>query len=231
VASTLRFPQGLTRTKATRWLLLALLTAAVVSPAVAQRSGPRFGFPGSGARGSFRGDRGFFLGDPFWYSDYPSGSLAYAAPSPTVIVVPSPSAAPEAKPEPKGEPLLIEWQGDHYARFGGTARSASVGSPDYAELAAGPAPRVRAADSTAPVKPAALPPAILVYRDGHREEVSDYAIVGGVMYARGDYYRDGYWTKTVQLSALDVPATMSANQQSSVKFVLPAGPNEVVTRP
>ena len=116
---------------------------------------------------------------------------------------------------------MIEWQGDHYARFGGAAKNGAV-SPDYADPGA-----------NAPIKAksAPLPPAILVYRDGHREQVFDYAIIGGVMYARGDYYRDGYWTKTVQISALDVPATMSANEASSVKFILPAGPNEVVTRP
>ncbi len=117
---------------------------------------------------------------------------------------------------------MIEWQGDHYARFGGPAKNGGAISPDYAD-----------AGANAPIKakPASLPPAVLVYRDGHREQVFDYAIVGGVMYARGDFYRDGYWTKTVKISALDVPATMSANEASSVKFVLPAGPNEVVTRP
>jgi hypothetical protein len=52
-----------------------------------------------------------------------------------------------------------------------------------------------------------------------------------VMYARGDYWRDGYWTKNIQLSALNISATLKTNQDHGVKFVLPAGPNEVVTRP
>ncbi len=208
VASTLLSPQVRRRINSiSRWLALISLALSTVPFSLAQRSGsPRF----SGGVGHFRGDRGVFLGDPFWYSDYPRQSLAYPSPSPTVVVVPSPAAAPEPRPETKSEPLMIEWQGDHYARFGGPAKNAN-----------------------APIKakPASLPPAVLVYRDGHREQVFDYAIVGGVMYARGNFYRDGYWTKTVKISALDVPATMSANEGSSVKFVLPAGPNEVVTRP
>lgn len=234
MASTLRFPQDLTRIKSmSKGLILALLASAVVLPCQAQRWGGGRGF-GPGGRAGFRGERGFFLGNPFWYADYPLGPLTYQAPSPTVVVIPSPAAnsASDTKPEPTSEPLLIEWQGDHYARFGGVARAAGTGSPDYAEPAAGtPMQTMKPASSGAPIKSATLPPAILIFRDGHREQVWDYAIVGGVMYARGDYWRDGYWTKTVQLSALDVPATMSANEASSVKFVLPAGPNEVVTRP
>ena len=188
---------------------------------VAQRGpGPRF----SGGIGHFRGERGLLSGYPLWYSDYPSQPLTYPSSSPTVIVVPSFAPAAESRPEAKSEPLMIEWQGDHYARYGGVSRP-NGNSPDYAEPAATHTKDPQASAS------AALPPAILVYRDGHREEVRDYAIVGGVMYARGDFYRDGYWTKTVQISALDVPATMSANDAGSVKFVLPAGPNEVVTRP
>jgi hypothetical protein len=61
--------------------------------------------------------------------------------------------------------------------------------------------------------------------------VSDYAIVGVVMYARGDYWQNGYWTKNIQLSALNVPATLKANQDNGVKFTLPSSPNEVITRP
>lgn len=217
VASTSLSRQALRRIRSISPGLGLLLLAIAVQPCVAQRWG--------GGRGGFGpGERGFFLGDPFWYSDYPLQPLTYPSPSPTVVVVPSPAAAPEPRPETKSEPLLIEWQGDHYARYGGATQSAGSLSPDYAESAAGK-------DAPISAKISALPPAILVYRDGHREEVRDYAIVGGVMYARGDYYRDGYWTKTVQISALDVPATMSANESNSVKFVLPAGPNEVVTRP
>jgi len=61
--------------------------------------------------------------------------------------------------------------------------------------------------------------------------VTDYAIVAGVIYARGDYWQNGYWTKQIRLSLLNIPATIQANQEQGVKFVLPSAPNEVVTRP
>jgi hypothetical protein len=72
---------------------------------------------------------------------------------------------------------------------------------------------------------------VLIYRDGHSEQVPEYAIVKGVIYTRGDYWRNGQWTKTIQMLALNIPATIQANQKQGVRFVLPAGPNEVVTRP
>ena len=73
-----------------------------------------------------------------------------------------------------------------------------------------------------------LPPAVLVYRDGHREEIPDYAIADGVIYVRGNNWQNGYWTKRIPLSALDAPATMQANQQRGVKFMLPSAPNVVI---
>ena len=52
-----------------------------------------------------------------------------------------------------------------------------------------------------------------------------------MLYARGDYYTDGYWNKKIDLATLSVAETMQANANRSVKFVLPSSPNEVVTRP
>ena len=76
-----------------------------------------------------------------------------------------------------------------------------------------------------------LPPALLLFRDGHSEEVRDYTIADGILYARGDYYTDGYWNKKIALSTLNVPQTLEANSKRNVKFVLPSSPNEVITRP
>jgi hypothetical protein len=213
-----------------RWLTSGLLLAAFIPAAAAQgRGGFGFGgfhngFPGHPGRGFGRGL--VFFGDPFLETDYAS---PYQTPSPPVVIV-QPTAAVATPAEPKTEPLLIEWQGDRYVRFSGHQESAASVPLDYSQ-----APESRAANnatySPAQSSRAELPPAVLVYRDGHREAVSDYVIAGGNLYARGDYYRDGFWTKTVQLSALDIPATMRANSLSGVRFVLPSGPNEVVTRP
>jgi len=128
------------------------------------------------------------------------------------------------QPERPTEPLLIEWQGDRFVRYGG-AQGAVAQSPDYAEVASVTKGGTSFANSRE------LPPAVLVYRDGHREEVSDYVITRGVLYPRKDYSQDGSSTRNVQLSALDLPATFRANQDSGVRFVLPERLNDVVTRP
>ena len=212
------------------WLISALLAAALVPCAVAQRGGG--GFRGFGRGSGFAGhhSRGFgrnaaFFGDPFLYADYPSESLASEMPSPPVFVMQPADAAPE----PKREPLLIEWQGDRYVRFG------SDGQNDRADAEPVESATMRSAQilgGSAP-SPVAheLPPAVLIFRDGHQEQVEDYVIASGILYARGNYWQSGSWRKDIQLSALDIPATLRANQDHGVKFVLPAGPNEVVTRP
>ena len=76
-----------------------------------------------------------------------------------------------------------------------------------------------------------LTPAVLVFRDGHSEEVRDYAIADGTLYVRGDYYTDGYWNKKIELSSLNLSQTLQANLDRHVKFILPSSPNEIVTRP
>jgi len=215
-----------------KWLTIALLFAALAPGAPAQMRGG-FG-PGGGFRngGGFAGHHGLGLGrgwawygDPLFYADY-APQPVYAAPSPSVVIVqPTAAAAP---PEPKPEPLMIEWQGDRYVRSGG--RHESSANPDYSEAPDVNRSSVRSSSATQ-TSQFELPPAVLVYRDGHLEEVSDYVIANGNLYARGNYWHDGFWTKTVQLSALDIPTTVRANSDSGVKFVLPSGPNEVVTRP
>ena len=74
-------------------------------------------------------------------------------------------------------------------------------------------------------------PAVLIYRDGHSEEVSTYSIIGSAIYTKSDYYASGNWTRTIQIVDLDVAATLKQNQQRGVKFDLPSGPDEVMIRP
>ncbi len=73
-----------------------------------------------------------------------------------------------------------------------------------------------------------LPNTVLVFRDGHKEEVNKYVIEGNSVYASTDYWSTGSWTKKIPLSELNVPATLKLNQERGVKFKLPSGPNEVV---
>jgi hypothetical protein len=58
-------------------------------------------------------------------------------------------------------------------------------------------------------------PTILVFRDGHKQEVSNYAIMGQVVYVFDDH------TKKIALAELDVPATVKANDDRGLEFKLP----------
>jgi len=80
-------------------------------------------------------------------------------------------------------------------------------------------------------EPRELPPAVLVFRDGRQEELSNYTIMSGMIYSKSDYWATGAWTKKIQIADLDVPATLKLNQEHGLNFVLPSGPNEVVMRP
>jgi hypothetical protein len=210
-----------------KWLISALLAFSIAPCAVAQMHGGGFG---RGVGFSGRSGRGFgrsavFFGSPFLYSDYSSGPPVAEVPRQPVFFLQQPSAA--AAPEPKREPVLIELQGDRYVRFSGDA-------PDHSpDDSATRSAHVLGGSSSGPVTIAVheLPPAVLVFRDGHQEQVRDYIIASGTLYARGDYWQSGSWRKDIQLSQLDIPATLIANQNHGVKFILPSGPNEVVTRP
>jgi len=233
-----------------RRLSIALLAVAVSVPLSTAQMRGGMGRPGFVARTGFaRGvtggiglhhqtrpfTRGIFLGSPFLYSDY-DASAPYIVESevesapPQVVVVQSVSAEDSPRQTRPG-PLLIEWQGDRYVRFGGAEETEDRGTsahPDYAEPTITKPPMSAKQKERTESQAGELSPAVLVYRDGHREEIPDYAIADGVIYVRGNYWQNGYWTKRIPLSALDPPATIHANGQRGVKFLLPSAPNEVI---
>jgi hypothetical protein len=145
------------------------------------------------------------------------------------------------------QPLMLELQNGQYIRM--NANAAEVDDAHDLTAATGKTPNKNAqpaklvrnhssspADSSpapdlAASRPRELPPATLIFRDGHSEEVRDYTIADGILYARGDYYSDGYWNKKIGLTALNIPETLQANAARNVNFVLPSSPNEVITRP
>jgi hypothetical protein len=133
------------------------------------------------------------------------------------------------------EPLMIELQNGHYvqvntAAVGGEAQpfraspneAAAEDSRDATQPHAGPMIAARTTNDLAPVT--------LIFRDGHTEQVRDYTIADGTLYARGDFYTDGYWNKQIDLSSLNLPQTLQANAEHGVNFVLPSSPNEVIAR-
>lgn len=171
-------------------------------------------------------------GFPLWWDGWDDGYQSNGTPQ-VVVVQGAQSAAQEPgmhweDAAKSSAPLLIELQGDRYVRISGqTAAQESTGSTSEQ-------PRTLAEMNAAEQVPAqrtALPPTVFVFRDGHREESSDYSIISGTIYAQGNYWVDGSWTKKIPVSQLDIAATLEANQERGVHFVLPSGPNEVVTRP
>ena len=128
---------------------------------------------------------------------------------------------------------MIELQNGRYVRLSSSAANGEVlPQSSQAQPAKLTRPSFNRPDASNSLpQTAALTPAVLVFRDGHTEEVRDYAIANGMLYARGDYYTDGYWNKKIDLAALNIPETLQTNATRNVKFVLPASPNEVITRP
>jgi hypothetical protein len=180
----------------------------------------------------------FFNPDDIYSTGYPVAS------EPPVILLQAARAMANAREypgrphdenaPPKPQPLVVELQNGRYVRVNSTpangevltAKPASNEAQDAKAMThSSPAPAITASPTHD------LPPAVLVFRDGHSEEVRDYTIADGILYARGDYYIDGYWNKKIELSTLSVAETVQANTTRNVKFILPASPNEVITRP
>jgi hypothetical protein len=65
---------------------------------------------------------------------------------------------------------------------------------------------------------AILPDTMLVFRDQHKQEVRNYAIVGQTL-----WNFSAQRTEKIPLSDLDLPATTKANEERGVTFRVPAG--------
>ena len=219
--------------------IVGLGMAALAPGAAAQRHGPGGYPPNQGVNISFRGRpqraaiprSSLWLGSPYWYADYTPQPPAGIEPQvPQVVVVQAPPA--EAQPDAKlPEPLMIELEGEHYVRFqGAEATQRRIADAQGPSTGAMPSSSRR---EMASVKPEgeALSPVVLIYRDGRRASVREYTIVDDTLYASGDYWVDGYWQKKIQVSSLNIPATIKTNQEHGVNFVLPSSSDEVITRP
>jgi hypothetical protein len=214
--------------------LLAIVFAAAPS-ASAQRMFSRS--PRLAANDNRRGyaRSSFFplaFSDPF-YSDYLSSTGYPVASQPPVIILeapPPPASVPDGSSWPSQspiQPLMIELQGDRYVQVGGNDPTEEMTEA----IPNAPSRQSRSSNSATPAATNDLAPAVLVFRDGHREEVSDYTIADGVLYTNDDYYTNGSWNRKIALSSLNLPETLQSNQARGVKFQLPTAPNEVIIRP
>ncbi len=66
----------------------------------------------------------------------------------------------------------------------------------------------------------AAPATVLVFRDEHKQEIHNYAIVGQTLWNFNPQH-----TQKIPLSDLDLPATTKANDERGVSFHVP-GANE-----
>jgi hypothetical protein len=230
--------------------LVLVATLALAAPcAIAQRSSGSHFSPSGFTHAGFGHNR-YARGTPHSFFDalgifsdpYLSDALAQAYPAsgqqPDFMMqnAPSPVSMPEQF-SPPAQPLLIELRGDTYVRLSGPegipSETLRTGDARGKEIPPRPdSTRDSPRETTnANLTAANLAPVILVFRDGHRDQISDYTIADGILYTRGNYYTDGSWSKKIELSSLDLPETMKLNQSSTAQFRLPTAPNEIITRP
>jgi hypothetical protein len=164
------------------------------------------------ARHAFNPAYGYY-GTPYFYSDYYEPSeFEYQPPEPS-----PPPIQVQVKTEPLPDPVLLELHGGRWVKvtnFGDSSdRALTSGTPAESQTIA------------------ELPPALLVYRDGHTEELSSYSIIGGSIYTKSNYWTTGYWTRSIAIADLDLPATLKQNHDRGLDFQLPSSPDEITLRP
>jgi hypothetical protein len=163
------------------------------------------------------------------YNDYDSGDGREEVLPPPIpqAAAPHEPAAPVKSPEA----LVMELRGDHWVRLTGMGPMEIAGQSSGAQSEGsrsaetkGPSASLRAQEVRE------LPPALLVFRDGHQEEAAKYTIVGSTIYLKRDYWSTGEWTRKVAIADLNLAATLQANQARGANFSLPSRPSEVVVR-
>jgi len=213
-------------------LTVALLTATLfalstpaqvrgVASARAPHAGISFRHSGRGrlvgpARHRHSNDYIFFY--PFYDSDYDyySDYEPVEPPDKAVHVQPDQEAVPIAHP---AESLILENRDGQWVRIP-TGTQWPISLP--AEVS-GP----RDVASRPSIK---LPPTVLVFRDGHQEEVERYVIQGTDLYTSADYWNSGTWTRRIPIAELDVPASVKLNAARGGNFSLPTRSYEIIVR-
>jgi hypothetical protein len=133
-----------------------------------------------------------------------------------------PSADPGGQDQYQGGPTIFDRRGS-----GERARNDYADDPPAAPVAKRPpAPEARMEAPDPPDDPrpapaesavASQPNTILVFKDGHKQEICNYAIVGANLFDLTPGHR-----LKIALADLDVAATQKANEDQGVDFTLPA---------
>lgn len=147
--------------------------------------------------GRHRGNRGAFFAGAV-----PVYTLPY-----TQVVVVQPETAVYDDEDDQGGPVILERQ---------SSRTTGVRERIVEEERA---PTAAAAVAAAPAEPVTPQPStLLIFKDGHKAEVGNYAIVGDTLFnfSESRSYK-------ILLADLDLAATRKANAERGVDFQLPAG--------
>jgi hypothetical protein len=131
--------------------------------------------------------------------------------------------APEDPNQYQGGPTIFDRRGsgnpapnDYHAANPRTAAPTppgSVATPALATNSIAPTPAPERAPEPIVI---AQPSTLLIFKDGHKQEVSNYAIVGSYLFDLTPGHR-----LKIALSDLDLPATQKANDDQGVDFKLP----------
>jgi hypothetical protein len=107
----------------------------------------------------------------------------------------------------RGGPTVFDRRGPGTGEPGGQQNQ----DEDYRTVAAPPEPAPQP-------EIAEQPSTVLIFKDGRRLEISNYAIAGSTLYNLSDGL-----PRKVALAELDLPATVKQNDDRGVDFQLPAG--------
>ncbi len=174
----------------------------------------------------------------FWpviYQPQPQPPVVVVQPQPPVVVVVD---RDDDRESDSREPLVLEWKGDKYVRVSPEGEDDTAGEDESQRPRRSPRERKQARRAPEPLaeesvarkrEPEPEPPAtVLVFLDGRRVDVRNYAIVGELFYDLSDRL-----PKKILLADLDLEATIAANEERGLEFRLPtaSSPNQVITRP
>ena len=121
-----------------------------------------------------------------------------------------------------GAPAPNDYQPTRAAAVPRPGAQAAVPRPAIAPAAPAPSEDVLATKAAEPPAPSitAQPSTILIFKDGHRQQVGNYAIVGSNLFDLTPGHR-----MKIALSDLDLEATQKANEDEGIDFTLPHQPD------
>lgn len=149
-----------------------------------------------------------------------AGPVYYAVPVP-YATDPGPAPGDEAyagdDADHQGGPTVFDRRGAGERSYIAPEREAAPAHEQRDEATSARSERSDAAPAPEPApEPDPLDPTVLVFKDGHKLEVENYAIVGSSIFDLSQGHRH-----KIALADLDIPATRKANDERGVVFELP----------